>query len=220
MVDYPEWEPYYQRILKAFHYSRSEDEESARILDDLLFSPRFQPHVIAEIIHGQTVYIFGAHDSIEQDITEIQERAIHGVFIAADGACSAMREQGLRPHLIVTDLDGKSEDLLFWNRKGVPMIIHAHGDNQNRIRNLASSFTQAMATTQAQPHGDLHNYGGFTDGDRCVFLADHFAATRIVLCGFDYTEVGKYSFSTSSETKLKKLRWAQRLISEFEIEYY
>ena len=56
-----------------------------------------------------------------------------------------------------------------------------------------------MATTQSAPFGEVHNFGGFTDGDRCVFLADHFAATRIILCGFNFTEVGKYSFSSSDE---------------------
>lgn len=220
MVEFNDWEPHYLRILKAFHYDRSEDEECARILDELLPTPRLTQRELSDIIHGQVVYIFGAHDRVEQDSADIKERTISGIFIAADGACTAMREQGLRPHLIVTDLDGRLEDLRYWNRLGVPMIILAHGDNRDRIQELAPDFKRSVATTQSIPEGNLMNFGGFTDGDRCVFIADHFAATRIVLCGFDYTTVGKYSFTTSSETKLMKLRWAKQFISEFEVEYY
>ena len=220
MVDFPDWEPYYMGILRSFGYSRRKDEESAALLDALLPHPRLPGEALWELIHGRTVYILGAHERIESDISDIRHRCLSGIIMAADGASSALRGSGLEPHLILSDLDGRPEDLLYWNRRGVPVVIHAHGDNADRIRALAPSFAYSMGTTQSRPFGGLHNHGGFTDGDRCVFLADHFGAGRIVLCGFDYTEVGKYSFTTDPTTKLRKLRWAQRLISEFEVEYY
>ena len=39
-------------------------------------------------------------------------------------------------------------------------------------------FVNAAASTQGKPMGHVHNYGGFTDGDRCVFLADFLGAAE------------------------------------------
>jgi hypothetical protein len=58
----------------------------------------------------------------------------------------------------------------------------------------------------------LVNFGGFTDGDRAVFLADHFKAKNIYLVGFDFE--GKDSaFKKLDKVKLKKLDWAHVLIA-------
>ena len=47
---------------------------------------------------------------------------------------------------------------------------------------------------------NLQNYGGFTDGDRAVFIADHFKAKKIFLIGFDFNDdVGRYSFTKNKE---------------------
>lgn len=51
-----------------------------------------------------------------------------------------------------------------------------------------------MGTTQVLPIPPLHNYGGFTDGDRCVFLASALNAKSITLAGMDFgAKIGKYS---------------------------
>ncbi|MCK4615208.1 MAG: DUF115 domain-containing protein [Thermoplasmata archaeon] len=121
--------------------------------------------------------------------------------------------------MIITGLDGRPEDLLYWNSKGVPLVVHAHGDNMESIRTLTPRFTHCMGTMQSRPFGEIYNFGGFTDGDRCVFLADHFGAFRIILLGFDFQHVGKYSFTTDPGMNLGKLNWARRLISLFEVEY-
>ena len=219
MVRFEDWVPYYNRILRTFHFSREEDEASARLLSRLLPRPRLTVQELNEMLQGKTVYIFGAHEDVEEGIEHILERGIKGVFFAADGACSALRTKGLRPDLIITDLDGRPEDLLYWNDKGIPLVVHAHGDNMESIGTLTPRFTHCMCTTQSRPFDEIYNFGGFTDGDRCVFLADHFGAFRIVLLGFDFSRVGKYSFTTDPEMKLRKLNWARRLISLFEVEY-
>lgn len=220
MVEYRDWKPYYCQILRSFHYSREDDEESAHLLSDILPEPRLTYHDLELMIQGRTVFIFGAHERIENDLKHIVDKGLQGVFVAADGACSALRDTGLKPDLIVSDLDGDQEDLLFWNEQGVPFLIHAHGDNRERIRSIASRFLGSMAGTQSMPFNDVYNFGGFTDGDRCVFLADHFAAFRIILVGFNFNEVGKYSFTTNEDIKLRKLKWAKKLISLFEVEYF
>ena len=52
-----------------------------------------------------------------------------------------------------------------------------------------------IGTTQIEPISDVYNFGGFTDGDRAVFLAEHFGAKEIELVGFD--------FEAAEGTKLK-----------------
>ncbi len=151
MVVYEDWEPYYESILKAFGFSREEDEEAARLLSGVLPSPRLSITELQKLIQGKMVYVFGAHESVLEGMDYILERGIKGVFIAADGASSAMREKGLRPDLIVSDLDGNPDDLLYWNNEGVPFLVHAHGDNMERIRSLAPKLLHSMATTQSRP---------------------------------------------------------------------
>ena len=220
MVEFIDWEPHYLRILRSFHYSRKEDEASARLLSETLPIPRLSINSLEDMIWGRTAVIFGAHEKVKDDFRELNiEERDDDVFIAADGACSAMREMGIRPDIIVSDLDGAPEDLLHWNRSGVPLIVHAHGDNMDRITDIGPQLSSSMATTQSTPFDDVHNFGGFTDGDRCVFLADHFGAIRIILVGFDFDTVGKYSFSANEDQKLRKLKWARELLSLFQLEY-
>ncbi len=220
MVEFLDWEPYYNQILRSFHYSREHDERTASLLTQVLPYPRFSISDLEERIQGRTIIVFGAHERVEKELEIIREQGIEGVFIAADGACSAMRTADIQPDIIVSDLDGKEEDILYWNEKGIPIVVHAHGDNSLLVQRLAPKLLHSLATTQSEPFDDVHNFGGFTDGDRCVFLADHFGAYRIVLSGFDFDQVGKYSFATHEATKLRKLKWSKKLISLFEVEYF
>ena len=129
------------------------------------------------------------------------------------------------PHIIVTDLDGEISDLIAANKQGSIVIIHAHGDNINLIKNNLPLFPgRILGTTQMEPVAHVKNYGGFTDGDRCVFLAVDLKSTLIVLFGFDLGKiVGKYSKPflkeniEANEIKIKKLQWAKRLITELSL---
>ena len=72
-----------------------------------------------------------------------------------------------------------------------------------------------MGTTQTKPIGKIHNFGGFTDGDRCVFLANHFKAKKIILLGMDFgNRIGRYSKTNvvNRTTKIKKLRRGKKLL--------
>ena len=63
--------------------------------------------------------------------------------------------------------------------------------------------------------GKGHNFGAFTDGDRCVFLANHFKAKKIILLGMDFgTRIGKYSkIKVINRTiKIAKLRRGKKLL--------
>ncbi|MBU4342157.1 MAG: MAF flag10 domain containing protein, partial [Candidatus Altiarchaeota archaeon] len=61
----------------------------------------------------------------------------------------------------------------------------------------------------------VHNFRGFTDGDRAAFLADRFGAELIVLAGMDFgDEIGKFSGSYDRERKLEKLRIGKGLLEK------
>ena len=93
------------------------------------------------------------------------------VLVAADGATTALIEERISPDIVVTDLDGNLDDILLANLRGANIVVHAHGDNLEQIIKFTSFFNNVLGTTQAQPVGNVYNFGGFTDGDRAIFLA-------------------------------------------------
>ena len=205
---YDEWKDYYHLILKDFGFERDRDELSARLLSDLLRGDRTSPEELEDLIRGRVVTVAGDGPNLPDEIG-----GIHGVLIAADEATSILLQHGMTPNIVMTDLDGKVEDLVRANELGAVVIIHAHGDNQDKIKQFAGHFKgKVMGTTQSEPFGHVHTFGGFTDGDRGAYLADHFGASEIRLVGFDFDnpwEKGK-----NVEIKKRKLNWAFVLISK------
>ncbi|MEE1133862.1 MAG: 6-hydroxymethylpterin diphosphokinase MptE-like protein, partial [Methanobrevibacter sp.] len=96
--------------------------------------------------------------------------------------------------------------------------IHAHGDNMDKIAKLTPFFTSVLGTTQSQPVGNLYNFGGFTDGDRAMFLAVALGAEEITLAGMDFGDiVTRYSrpnietdIAQADDFKKKKLGYAEK----------
>jgi len=222
---YKDWKVFYERILDDFNYEIKKDIESAKILDTLLSNKKlFSVNRLKKLIRGNEIAIFGAGPSLSDSLENSIKKYQNFVKITADGATSALNEKNIIPDIIVTDLDGKLIDQINANKKGSIVIIHAHGDNIEKIKSCVPRFEgYIMGTTQTDSSffKYLLNYGGFTDGDRCVFLADHFKGRKINLIGFDYNgEIGKYSFSESKnkENKLKKLKWCKYLIRELKKE--
>ena len=120
----------------------------------------------------------------------------------------------MKPDIVVTDLDGDMASLKKAGRTNTIMIVHAHGDNSENIH-FVKNFKNCIGTTQTKPVGKVHNFGGFTDGDRCVFLANHFKAKKIILLGMDFgTRIGKYSkIKVINRTiKIAKLRRGKKLL--------
>jgi uncharacterized Rossmann fold enzyme len=206
------WESRYREILKEFGYSRNKDNQSCRLLDSLL--PKKVDLVkIRRLIENKPVFIVGAGPSLPSSIT-ILKKYKKITKIIADGATKAIIENGLKPDIVVTDLDGDIKSLKKAGRTNTIMVVHAHGDNSEKL-SLAKNFKNCIGTTQAKPTVNIHNFGGFTDGDRCVFLANHFHAKKIILLGMDFgTKIGKYSKITVSNRMLKiaKLRRGKKLL--------
>lgn len=203
---YEEWEALYKEILSDFGFSKDEDRKSAEILERLIDPVSIE--LLAEKIGGNVARVYGAGPSLEK-ITSFPL----GTRIAADGATSYLLEKDVLPDIVVTDLDGRVDDLIRASEMGSITVLHAHGDNVREVERYAGAFKNAIGTTQGRPFGRLHNFGGFTDGDRAVFMAAHFGAKKIYLYGMDFRgNIGRYSFSEDTPTKRKKLLWAERLI--------
>ncbi|WP_405274427.1 6-hydroxymethylpterin diphosphokinase MptE-like protein [Methanobrevibacter sp.] len=216
------WEKYYTEILDDFGFSRENDEESAKLLDEILSTEGcLTLNDLAEIVGFSDKYIvFGAGPSIKEHIRMLKNDydLKDYVLVAADGATTALIEERIVPDIVATDLDGNIDDILLANLRGANIVIHAHGDNIEKIATMSSFFNNVLGTTQAQPVGNLYNFGGFTDGDRAIFLAVALGASEITLAGMDFGDiVTKYSrpnlpdvLGQADEFKKKKLMYAEK----------
>ena len=206
-MEFDEWEPIYDRILADFGFDRLEDERSARILADLLHGSAGTIADLRGIISGRDVAVCGNAPSLAVDLRSVRQDQI---IVAADGATTVLLANRMIPDVIVTDLDGTIEDIISASKKGSFVVVHAHGDNIPAVRLVVPrlGLARVLGTTQSKPFDNIHNFGGFSDGDRCVFLAKAFHAANVTLLGFDYDD------PDVGEIKRKKLVWAKRLIEE------
>lgn len=216
------WEKYYTEILEDFGFSRKNDEESAKLLDEILSTEGcLTLDDLSQIVGFSDKFIvFGAGPSLNEHIEMLKKDydLKDYVLVAADGATTALIEQKVAPDIVATDLDGKLDDILLANIRGANIIVHAHGDNIDKIATVTSFFNNILGTTQAQPVGNLYNFGGFTDGDRALFLAVALGASEITLAGMDFGDmVTKYSrpniekdVEKADDFKKKKLMYAEK----------
>lgn len=218
-----EWEPIYLEIVKEMGYSIEEDFRAAYTLNQMIIDRALTIEELREeIAERKTAIVFGAGPSLKIDIEEFIKSGIIGdvVIIVADGASRAFLERRLKMDIIVTDLDGGDETLIESSRLCLATVIHAHGDNIKKIRELVPRlYGKMLGTTQCKPYGHLYNFGGFTDGDRAVFFSDALGFENIVLAGMDFgDEVGEYSKSINEydderlKVKRKKLRIGKKLL--------
>lgn len=217
------WERYYKEILDDFGFSREGDENSAKVLDEILSEEGcLTLDDLSQIVGFSDKYIvFGAGPSLKKNIIELKENydLKDYVLVAADGATTALIEEKIAPDIVATDLDGNMDDILLADLRGANIAVHAHGDNMEQVIKYTSFFTNVIGTTQAQPVGNIYNFGGFTDGDRAIFLAVALGASEITLAGMDFGDVvTKYSrpklesdLAEADEFKKKKLVYAERL---------
>jgi len=206
-MDFEAWEPFYEQIRNDFGFSRASDEAVAADLDRRLGGVRIADAELRAILRGNEVTVAGNGPNVRAEIKDSR-----GVLVTADEATSVALERGLLPAILVTDLDGNVSEQVKANAEGTIAVIHGHGDNGPAVREWAPRFSgRTIATTQSRPSGGLRNYGGFTDGDRAVFLADHFGAARIHLVGFDFENPNEKD--RDQRTKQRKLDWAYVLLA-------
>jgi hypothetical protein len=206
-MKFNEWEPLYREIINDMGYDPDQDAHSARILSDMLFDIKRSASLktLFELIKDNDVLVCGNAPCLGEDLLKIEPSEY--CIIAADGATAVLMNAGIVPHIIVTDLDGDIEAQIEANSQGAVMVVHAHGDNFPAINSVVPQLCNIIGSTQAQPLENVFNFGGFTDGDRCVFLAKEFQASGIIMIGFDFND------TDVTDVKKKKLKWAKKLIS-------
>jgi hypothetical protein len=203
-MQFETWEPLYRAVMKDFGFSSARDEEAASLLADLMRDRKLSLAEVEAKVSGKRVVVFGNASSLETELEGLQEK--NDVFLAADGAAAVLLKDGIVPDIVVTDLDGPFSAILQADRLGSIMVVHAHGDNMDALSLCVPQLHRIIGTVQCRPLPGLYNFGGFTDGDRCVFLALEMGAASIELVGYDYED------ESVTPRKKKKLAWAKRLI--------
>ena len=216
---YKDYKAIYEKIAEDLSIETREDERASKILDNLLQNKNMiSIDELEGLIADKDIYVFGAGSSLESSLINHQNKIKNNIKIVADGATTALLNNDILPDIIVTDLDGKISDQILANSKGSIVVIHAHGDNIGKLKKYVPRFkNNLLGTTQVNPESytNLHNFFGFTDGDRAVYLADYFHAKKISLIGFDFDgTIGRYSFAENKDKKLKlkKLKWCKYFI--------
>jgi uncharacterized Rossmann fold enzyme len=213
-----DWWPWYQRIIETFGYDQAKDQEAADLLSKLLALKAIDLSEIRKRVTNQHVLVFGAGPSLEENLKQVKGEGVLQKFVTvvADGATTALLHVAEAvPDVIVTDLDGVVSDIVSAQKKGSMIIIHAHGDNMEQLKQFVPEFSRAIGSTQVEPRPNIYNFLGFTDGDRAVFLAAAMGAKVIVLAGMDFgSTVGKYSKQQVKSLKVKreKLKISRELL--------
>ena len=134
-------------------------------------------------------------------------KVVQGTVVVAVEGYTAGRlvSMGVRPHVVVTDLDFEPGNVAL----GEVAVVHCHGDNMDAVRRLAPAIPRRVMTVQTWPRHCTFNVAGFTDGDRALYLALYMGAEGAVVSGF-------YPWLTvkrDDETKRRKLMVARHLIA-------
>jgi hypothetical protein len=200
-MEFKDWEPHYCEILAYFGFERSGDEKAARVLASLMSRDNLLS--LAALTCDNPVTVCGNAPCLKDELNNI-----NGVVFAADAAADVLDNHGIRPDAVFTDLDGASDRLLALNDEGTIVVVHAHGDNIELLKHWVPLFKGPLvATTQSKPLPHVHNFGGFSDGDRAVFAADELGAEMITLIGFDLDD------KDVDRVKRGKLFWARKLLA-------
>ncbi|MFP9193500.1 6-hydroxymethylpterin diphosphokinase MptE-like protein [Natronosalvus vescus] len=208
-MDVKTWLPVYDALLADFGFDRAADERARDVLG-VLTGPFDCSRL--ERVSGGTVAIAGAGPSLESPDALEAARAADVVF-AASTAVDVLEANDVAVHCMITDLDKNPETVVRLTERGTPVAVHAHGDNIPAVRSIVPACDDAfvLPTTQAEPVGPVRNFGGFTDGDRAAFLADHLGAAELVFVGWDFDD------PSVDPMKVHKLEWAERLLYWLEI---
>jgi uncharacterized Rossmann fold enzyme len=220
-----DWWPRYGAIIDQFGYEMKSDQAATDLLSGFIKNVALPLLVAQEKVENKNVLVCGAGPSIIENLIAIKDYGLldDAVIFAADGATTACLEQEVKPDFIFTDLDGNMQDIITAQKQGAVVVVHAHGDNIPALEMWIPRLLEGRAmigSTQIRPRPDVHNLGGFTDGDRCVFWAEGLQAAKIAFIGMDFGNViGRYSKPdlptdiVASPVKRQKLLVAKELLS-------
>jgi uncharacterized Rossmann fold enzyme len=185
----------YEQILSDFGFSRDEDEKAARLMRELA-GDRLLESSVLEFLRGKDVAVIGGAyegESVREEVVITAGKAVNKVDYV--------------PHVHVTDMEEDEKLLASLEERGCILVLHAHGDNVDRIRKVIPVVKKFVGTTQSTPFDKIYNFGGFTDGDRAAIMAKKFGARSIKLYGFDFEKA-------DNPVKQKKLKWAKFILEK------
>ncbi len=231
---YLEYKDWYFRIINDFKFDYEKDCKARDYLTKILDSKKNEWN-LEEILFSfkkslqekSFILIYGCGPTLEETVECLLEHKGKDIFktsinLAADGASVFLKEKSIPINAIFTDLDGITINEFTYPKF---LIIHAHGDNIDKIRFFRKSiirFKKVIGTTQVEPNVNVINPGGFTDGDRILFFLRGLLAPfhKLFLIGMDFKNVvGKYSKlhleknQVGNPIKQKKLHYAVELIN-------
>ena len=213
-------------VRQAFGWSEADDIDSALQLRDALHNHErwdslHRENTLREVkdrvLKASRIVVIGAG----VDVEDLHAYDANTAFVAADGSVGALNDYS-QLLCIVSDLDGGTH-LDTAAAHGQTILVHAHGDNMeewlDRIDKwnsfeLPPSLILSHQVNQIIP--GMHNFGGFTDGDRalCFLLSLGVEAQKIELVGFNLERVGQWSGVTNVQKKMQKLEWMGRIVTE------
>ena len=215
-MEYDEWAPYYARIRREFGFAMDRERAAAERLRSLLPRDALRDPLgrATRRLAGRDVVVVGlAPRAGAPPVWRLPVARPTLAIVAADGAAERCLDAGLVPEVVVTDLDGPVPSEVLANARGALVVVHAHGDNVPQLERWVPEFSGELAGSWAGPPAqELLDVGGFTDGDRAAFLAAHAPARRILLWGFDFSDVREAS-ADDAVRKREKLRWAGELLA-------
>ena len=212
-MDWAAWAPTMAQVRADFGYDEADDRAAAEELRPHL--PTLSWRELGVLVRNRHAVVAGCGPSLLRAPRDLWKNPV----VACDGATEFLREQGVVPDVVVTDLDGQPECLAWAARTGSRMVVHAHGDNRDRLREVAPRLGPLLFGTCQVPPWDgmapLRSVPGFTDGDRAVLLLEALGARSALLVGFDFDQPpSRYSHRWDPATKPRKLAWAGRIVAD------
>ena len=212
-MEYRTWAPHYERIRAEFGFAFTREEVAADRLESLLpAGARTDPLPrLRALLRAKEVVVVGlAPEAGPPPLWRRPASEASTALVCADGAAAPCLASGLVPTVIVTDLDGPVPSEVSANGRGSVVVVHAHGDNVPALEEWVPQFPGEIAGSWAgPPRGALLDVGGFTDGDRAAYHAEHCGARRVLLWGFDFDRVDAPE-GPKRARKLAKLACARR----------
>ena len=184
------------------------------------------------VLRPTEVTILGAAVDADEVMWALERPTL---LVAADGSSgvlstlpdSTAERAWSRLACVVSDADG-GEGTTEAVKRGIPIVLHAHGDNVADWRSLLELATgtatpSPLVLTHQTPDTipGMHNPGGFTDGDRavCVVRSMGVPIESITMLGTRTDVLGRWSGPTDPEAKMQKLHWMDRVLRVLGADY-